>query len=278
MTRFSSIVLGSFVAVACGRLIGIPAATPTVDVTKDKDGKSLYAGRPLAAWIGDLNDKDLLRREEAVEVLAGIGRPARSATADLRKLLKADNRNLRIRAALAVWKVGGDSKGVPEIFAEGLKGASTVVRREAVQALGSIGPDAGVATTAIVDQLDDPDPDLRAQVADTLRRLGRAATPALLECLKSKSATTRRNALTHLGTISLDKEHVPALTPLLRDDTLRCRVEAARLLWTMGQTGPPVIAALLEGVKAPGGELPPLILFTLLTSPDRPKSLFSQYN
>ena len=273
MTRFSSLVLGSIVAVACGQPLGIPAATPTIDVTKDKDGQTLYSGRPLAAWIGDLKDKDLLRREEAIEVLAGIGRPAESATAELRKLLKADNRNLRIRAALAVWKVGGDSKGVPEIFAEGLKGASTIVRREAILALGSIGPDAAAATTALVDCLDDPDYTLRNQVANTIRQFGKAATPALLGCLKSKSAITRQNALIHLGVTSLGKEHVPAVSALLRDDTPRCRVEAARLLWKMGETGPPVVAALLEGVKAPNGEFQPIILQTLSNSTERPKTL-----
>ena len=290
MTRSLCITLGLFLAVApaWGRPLigeiefsgrdsrGGPSTPTPLAVTTDKDGNTLYAGRTLPAWVGDLKDKDVLICEEAIEVIAQIGRPAKSATAELRRLLKADNRNLRIRAALAVWKVGGDPKGVPEILAEGLKDASSAVRREALVALGTLGSDAAVATSAIVDILDDPDPNLRNQAATTLQQLGPAALPALFESLKSNLSVVRQNTLLHLGNYMvghLSKEHLPPLTARLRDDTLRCRVEAARILWAMGQAGAPVLAALEEGVKAPGGDLQAIIVQTLLSATEKPKAL-----
>ena len=285
MTRLLSLALGSLaiLAVASGQTVeitknsGDSTGGRSKDAsTKDEDGKILYSGRPLEAWVADLKDDDALIRDEAVEVLAQLGRRARSALADLRKLLKAGDPDLRIRAALAVWKVGGDSTGVPEVLAEGMKDASSAMKREALVALGAIGPDAAVATNAIVLCLDDPDATLRNQAANTLQQLGRAARPALFASLKGESPTVRQNVLVQLGTYMaahLDKGDIPALTARLGDDTPRCRVEAARILWAMGRTGAPVVAALLEGVEAPGGDLQAIILQTLQGSTDKPKSL-----
>src|SRR5438046_2914938 len=38
-----------------------------------------YSGRTLKAWIADLKDDDVLVREEAIEVLAQVGTPAKGA-------------------------------------------------------------------------------------------------------------------------------------------------------------------------------------------------------
>src|SRR5262245_37774348 len=87
-----ALILGSF----------LPAAGPP---SGGKD--ALHFGRPLRAWLDDLGDSDLLVREEAACVLAQLGPAARAALPRLRKLLTHDNRPLRTRAALAVWKVAG---------------------------------------------------------------------------------------------------------------------------------------------------------------------------
>ena len=285
MTRLLGITLALFVAVAPAAALddlliedsrprGERPNSAPVGPTKDEHGNPLYAGRTLAAWVADLKDADALVREEAIEVIGQAGRAARSATPELRKLLKAGDPEARLRAALAVWKVGGDAEGIAAVLAGGMKDASPAVRREALGALGAMGADAAVAARAVVDGLDDPDPATRTQADVTLRQLGRVALPALMESLRSERPAARLSALTHLVTYavpSLGKEHVPALEARLGDDTPACRVEAARILWAMGRTGGPVLAVLREGVRTPDLRLG--ILQTLLASPDKPKTL-----
>src|SRR5262245_15361951 len=71
---------------------------------------TLYSGRPLRDWLADLDDEDLLIREEAIEVLAQAGPAAKSAVGRLTKLLAHESRPLRTRAALAVWRISGDAR------------------------------------------------------------------------------------------------------------------------------------------------------------------------
>src|SRR4051794_20254564 len=96
------------IALGLGLILGsfLPAVGPPSSGRQD----TLYSGRPLRAWLGDLDDSDLLVREEAACVLAQVGPAARAALPQLRKLLTHDNRSLRTRAALALWKVSGDTK------------------------------------------------------------------------------------------------------------------------------------------------------------------------
>src|SRR5262245_57854930 len=89
-----------------------------------------YSGPTLKAWIADLKDDDVLVREEAIEVLAQVGAPAKGAAKELQKLLKDKNRSIRSRAALALWKVGGDAKPAVSVLSESLKEATAAVRKD----------------------------------------------------------------------------------------------------------------------------------------------------
>src|SRR4051812_5396587 len=81
------------------------------------------AGRSLRAWLDDLHDSDLLIREEAVEVLAQAGPAARIAVPQLRRLLTHENRPLRSRAALALWKIAGETAPAVETLSSSLRDA-----------------------------------------------------------------------------------------------------------------------------------------------------------
>src|SRR5262245_55354907 len=88
--------LALFLALALAAALARSAAPPV---------PVLHAGRPLQAWLADLDDADLLIREEAIEVLGQVGPRAKAALPKLRAYLKDENRPLRTRAALALWRI-----------------------------------------------------------------------------------------------------------------------------------------------------------------------------
>src|SRR5207248_7424255 len=110
------------------------------------------------------------------------------------KLLADDSRTVRTRAALALWRVGGDAKPALAALTANLRGATPVVRREALNTLTEMGAPAASAAPAVLELLDDPDPALRSQASSTLVRFGRPGVDALLKGLRAKEARLRRNA------------------------------------------------------------------------------------
>jgi HEAT repeat protein len=196
------------------------------DKADDKPAKDVtYSGRTLKAWLADLEDSDALIREEAIEVLAQLGATAKQAVPSLEKLLKHENRSLRTRAALALWKIDGNAKPAVTALAGSLRDSGPVVRREALASLAQMGADALPAAPVIIDLLDDLDYMVRSHASTALSRMGSAVMPALLKALEDKEVRLRRNAVTmlsgYLGT-TLTKEHLPALTARLKDETSRC--------------------------------------------------------
>src|SRR4051794_40959580 len=75
-----------------------------------------FARRPLDSWVADLDDKDPLVREEALEVLAQLGPKAKAAVPKLERLAKAAGEAERRRAAFALWKVDGRAEAAIPVF------------------------------------------------------------------------------------------------------------------------------------------------------------------
>jgi hypothetical protein len=107
-----------------------------------------------------------------------------------------------------------------------LKDKDRMTRKEAIQALGGIGPDAKAAVPALLGMVKEKDLFLSSDALASLRKIGTAALPALKKGLKNKEASVRQAVLTVLGTMGADaKSAVPALIKVLND---RTPVAAAR--------------------------------------------------
>jgi HEAT repeat protein len=252
------------------------ADKPSAEAKDTPPDHRLYSGRLLRAWLEDLKDDDQLIKEEAIEVLAQIGPPARAAVGPLNRMLKGENRTLRIRAALALWKIAGESKAAVTVLSGSLRGAGLTARRDALTALGEMGALAAPAAPTIVDLTSDPDQNIRNLATNTLSRIGTAATPALLKSLGDKALSRRRNAIDLLtGSLSslLTRAAVPALTARLKDTDKHLRIHSGRALWSLGEHGKPVLAALLEGVRAGDDGTCSSIFTTLTNSAHKPKTL-----
>src|SRR4051794_38204390 len=83
---------------------------------------ALFAGRVLDAWRDDLNSPDALVLEEACLVLSDIGPLAAPARGGLRQLLNHPGRLVRLRAALALWRVDRDPTACLPVIGDGLRG------------------------------------------------------------------------------------------------------------------------------------------------------------
>src|SRR5262249_8842844 len=62
-------------------------------------------GTPLRDWVEALKDRDPFVREEALLVLGDLGPAARDAVPAITPLLTEDAAFVRVRAALALWKI-----------------------------------------------------------------------------------------------------------------------------------------------------------------------------
>lgn len=173
---------------------------------------------------------------------------------------------VRGTAAVAMGKVGRpDEKGI-RALAAGLADGVYAVRRDCAEALGRFGPAAAPAVSALVRALDDEAEPVRASAARALAAIGPAAheaVPVLASRMGGMGADDwnvpdAAKALAAMGGEGLDslcralagsnvqarslaamalaemeatpREAIPALTPLLEDESMLVRLSAARAL------------------------------------------------
>jgi HEAT repeat protein len=116
------------------------------------------AGRPLKEWAADLRSADVLTREEAIEVLAGLGSAAKEFAPAIERLLKDEAATVRRRAALALLRIDGRRGPAVAAVAEMLRDPSRAVRSRAVRLLPRLGADAAGLAPALAEGLEADDP------------------------------------------------------------------------------------------------------------------------
>jgi HEAT repeat protein len=210
-----------------------------------------FAGQPLAHWLAELKDPDVLVREEALEVLAEAGPAAKEAVPLLEKMLRDEPPSLRTRAAMALWRIGGQTRPAALALAEtGRDGATPLARTQALQSLSQLGPDAAPAVSILLDLVDDAEPTVRTQALTTLGMVGPAAVAAVLVRLEHREVRQRRRAIAALGRLPFAAADVAlALKARLTDEDRTVRLQSARLLWFQGDASKAVVAALTEALR-----------------------------
>jgi HEAT repeat protein len=159
----------------------------------------------------------------------------------------------------AAWCEAGDSFG-GKTSGEWLKilreHKDAKVRSLAILALGTIGPKATGVTPGLLDAMrDDPEPEIRREIAALVGRLGndiKGAVDALGERLiNDKSEVVRQAAATALGgKLAKDAEgQVRALANALKDKHEGVRRAAAETLKNMGELAVPAVPQLIDVAK-----------------------------
>jgi HEAT repeat protein len=169
-------------------------------------------------YIEALGDRAWEVRGAAALTLRGVGPPAQEAVPALARLLDDERQEVRRCVLMALLKIGPAASAMSRLVKLITNESDPPGDRKwAAVLLGRIGPGAGDAIPALVNSLEDEDPEVRTAVIEALGEIGaaaREAVPALIGLLDDPNV---RNVVAYaLGGIGPAAEDaVPALIPLL---------------------------------------------------------------
>lgn len=168
----------------------------------------------LAAMIMAMKEDDNDKRPNAGTVLVSMGA---EAVAPLVEALKTNN--LRHRASWALSEMGDHAKpAIPALIAL-LKSDEPLAVNDGAIALGKMGQNAREAIVPLIEALKNPDQEVRAAVAASIKQLGPAS------------------------------EHIPLLLPALKDPYMKVRSTVTLTFGYMGDAGKPAIPEIIKGIK-----------------------------
>jgi len=205
--------------------------------------ETIYRGKPVGAWIGELRNTQSSEKNETFHVLIDIGPDCLPALA---RELKPDNSLTRAYAKAWSRLPGSLAKLLPRP-----KPSNPERRATAAWALGQIGPAARRTAPALVKALDDPDDRVRSEATHALRWLGvkdPAVISALARRLSDPGSMVRSRAAESLWDMAPESQAALAsLTRLLYDPDLA--YHGALCLEKLGPLASNSIPPLIEVVK-----------------------------
>ena len=164
--------------------------------------------------LTDLASGDDDRAEAAVWAL---GRLDEDVLPDIRELLSSPSVDCRWWATRALSEIGSPAAIAALIDQCADSDPDPDVRACAIYALGTLDGQAASAIPALIGRLADPSVYVGQLAADSLARIGPAATPHLVLTLKEGAPSVRGRAARALARIA-DRESVPALIAALDDE------------------------------------------------------------
>ena len=203
-----------------------------------------------AALAAALGCPEMGVRRAAVWALQQIGPPA---VPELLKNLTHDSATMRGWSAHALREIGGGAKDAVDALVRLLRTeADWSVRREAVLALGQLGPAASKAAATLVEAFAG-DPRMRRLAASALGAIHADPNdilPGLLKAMRSPDTFTRRDALEALGRVGRRAGSArDAVAAMLRDDAdAENRLRAAMVLADTDPNAPEVLPVLLAAM------------------------------
>jgi HEAT repeat protein len=135
-----------------------------------------------------------------------------------------------------------------------LRDPSPMVRAEAAQSLGQVGPSAAPATAELIATLKDASDTVRCQAAESLSRVGGPATEvvnALVGQLADPNPALQLAVLRSLGALKQDAASATeALVPLLRASDEAVRQAAAEAIGQIGAMPPEALRQLTDALES----------------------------
>lgn len=192
-----------------GEIGGKEALKILVDVVINGENEVLKSSAAKAiAWADEAALRNLLEKIEGEKIEGASW----VLVEYLLKMVKSEDKNLRMNAAIALGRMG-DERGADALI-ETLNDTSPKVRSAAATALGMIGDE--------------------------------RATDPLLTLLEDNNIKVRRAALEALNDLSITEKHVDKIKNCLKDQDPRIRELTAILL---GRDGEKALNPLLKGLK-----------------------------
>jgi len=148
-----------------------------------------------------------------------LGKMNPDAVNPLTGALTHKDKNVRMRAALALHDLGPQAKPAVGALIAALKDPDEEVRRYAARALGAIGPEAQAAIPVVIEAIDDREWVVRMEAAPALVRIDAKspqAVAAIRKALSDADANVQASAVEAIGVLGADaKPFVPHAARLL---------------------------------------------------------------
>ncbi len=204
-------------------LLGFSCFRSPRESNNDTEGP-VYEGKPLLAWIQQMEDLAPKKRSKAAWALGDLRPKSPEAVPPLIRGLTDEAAEVRVMSAQSLGWLGPVAKDAVPALVEYLKNDKDAANRwVAIQALGNIGPDA------------------------------REAIPILLELAITETGVTRGNAVQALGQMGPEaKAAVPMLSKFLQESDEGMRSIAAVALGQIGPDAREAVPALIVTVKGGG--------------------------
>ena len=182
--------------------------------------------------------------------LSEIGAPAVPALAEA---LLSQTPTIRGGAAAALARIGPPARSAVPALLRVLRDDSPLVRQAAGRALANMGSLGESAMSGLVAGLDVRDEDRHPGVSAALAMVGKPAVPVLIAALGDPRPQVRANAARALGRMGQSAASaVPALVTALRDGEADVQYAAARALGAVGATAEQTVLALVACLGEPG--------------------------
>jgi HEAT repeat protein len=187
-------------------------------------------------------------RRASAEAIARLGIDASDAVAELVAAMRDDDGAVRLGIGRAIKSTGRAGATRLRQMRDKAADAATKANLDVAIRLTDFATQEA-AVPGLVAALGDKE-DIVAQVAaDTLGKLGDRAVDPLIEALKDKSPSVRRNAALALKELGgKAKKAVSPLIEALRNGDAATRPAAAAALGAMGVEGRPATSALIDGM------------------------------
>jgi HEAT repeat protein len=114
-----------------------------------------------------------MRKCEAVRIMGDMGAAAKEAAPICEQMLKTDDFNLRVTAAMALWKITGKIDKSLVVLVQTLPRADTSCQCEILKVLGEMGPSARKALPMVKALCNDTDDRVRRHAREAVKKINR---------------------------------------------------------------------------------------------------------
>jgi HEAT repeat protein len=225
-------------------LLGVSCSRTPSENNKENAGQG-DRGKPLSAWIKEMEDPDPEKRSKAAWALGDIRPKSPEAVPALIRGLKDPDAKVRVMSAQSLGWLGPIAKNAVPALIDCLKNAKDdSIKWIGAQALGHIGPDAKEAVPILMELVTRDSGVARGNAVVALGQIGpeaKAAVPKLTELLQAGDEQLRNIAAVSLGQIGPDaREAVPALIVLVKGSGSA----STSAITALGRIGPDARAAV----------------------------------
>jgi hypothetical protein len=248
-------ILTVLLPVLCVSVVVLPPARAQDQGVRD------YFGKPLSFWLEGLKSKDLLERDEALQVIGQVGPAGKDAVPLLKPILKDPALATRLKAALALWAVQGDGADAIPTLAEDFPKMSTGQKQQVFAYAANVKkPDQPLFDLFAV-LLDDPV--YRAQVPTTLTKLGPDAVPFYVKLIDARKGKDRAQMIGAMPLAFLYPSQGDVLAKYLKDPDPICQAYAAAMLLQASLKTDEVVPLLVEQAQSKEKEVADVALWNL---------------